>query len=115
MASQNARCPPGRSSDAALRYLTAGSTQCQAVAANTSPNVSPSGGRHASKPALTTVTRPKAARFRRASAASAAPSSTQVIANPRRASGSVAFPEAEPTSHSRSASGRIPVSAISVS
>ena len=32
---QKARCPPGRSSSHARRYLTAGSIQCQAVAANT--------------------------------------------------------------------------------
>ncbi len=119
-ASQNARCPPGRSSDAALAYFTAGSIQCQAVAANTSPNPAPSAtaagpGCQVSNGAFTTVTRSNPARFRLASAARAAPSSTQVTAKPRRASGSVALPEALPTSHSASASGRTPVSASSVS
>src|ERR1700761_148234 len=109
-APQNARCPPGRSTDAAFLYFTAGSIQCQAVAANTSPNDSSAGGCHVSKSVLTTVTCSNEARFRCAAAARAAPSSTHVIANPCRASGSVALPEAHPTSHSASASGRTPVS-----
>jgi hypothetical protein len=123
-ASQNARCPPGRSSDEALRYLTSGSIQCHAVAANSSPKPGKSGwvtdrgsswGLHDSKSACSTETRPNPARFRRASAASAAPSSTHVIANPRRASGSVALPDAQPTSHSASTPGSTPVSEMSVS
>src|ERR1700722_10212082 len=123
-ASQNARYPPGRSSDHALRYFTAGSIQCHAVAANSKPNPpAPSSrtvpgdcpGVHDSKSACSTRTRPNPARFRLASAASAPPSSTQLIANPRRASGSVALPEAHPTSHSSSTPGVTPVSEMSAS
>ena len=107
-----------------MRYFTAGSIQCHAVAANTSPNPpTPSSrtvpadcpGVHDSKSAWSTRTRPNPARFRRASAASAPPSSTQLIANPRRASGSVAFPDAHPTSHSSSTPATTPVSEISAS
>ena len=72
-------------------------------------------GVHDSKPACSTRTRSNPARFRRASAASAPPSSTQLIANPRRASGSVAFPEAHPTSHSSSTLAVTPVSEMSAS
>jgi len=55
-ASQNARCPPGRSSDAAFGYfITAGSIQCQAVAANTSPKPRRPAAANVSKLALTHV------------------------------------------------------------
>ena len=99
------RSPAGRqarSSPHACRYPAAGSIQCQAVAAKTRSKVPRRGGRQVSKSVVHDAGRPEsAARLRRAAAASSAPGSRQVIASPRRASGSVAFPVAQPISSSR--------------
>ena len=63
---------------------------------------------------LMTSTNGKAARLLRATAARFGPISTQVIPKPRRASGSVAFPVAQPTSKSRSPT-RTPATSTRVS
>jgi hypothetical protein len=56
VAAQKARCQPGRSRSHARRYFTAGSIQCQAVAANTRSKAATPGGRQVSKAASITST-----------------------------------------------------------
>jgi len=69
-----------------LTIRTAGSIQWNAVAETTASN-GPSGSSQVSKSAATTSTAPNPARFRWATAAMSAPSSTAVIRQPRSASG----------------------------
>jgi len=77
--SPEGQSPPGRSSSHARRYLTAGSIQCQAVAADTKSKAAAPGGCHVSKDASMTSTSGNPARFCLPTAARSAPISTHVI------------------------------------
>ena len=97
---QKARCPPGRSRLCAFRYRTPGSSQRQAVAAQTRSNAIHGFGRHVSKGETCTSTGSPAS-LRRACAANCSPSSTQTTMRSRSTSGRVALPVAQPTSSTR--------------
>ena len=102
-ADQRARWLPGRSAAQARGHRTAGSIQCQAVAAKAKPNRPATGGRHDSNDPP-----PPTRRNRSGWPAPPGPDRAQLDAGDpeaRRASGSVALPVAQRISRMRSPGG----------